>query len=81
MQLTVPIPVSLSTGVCDSGLVCVCDEGVVGVPHIRRPSAGHWVAGRRRPAPPQIRETLELVRDLRQEAIVTAEKKENKQRG
>lgn len=67
------IPVSLSTDICDSGQVCVCVEDVVGIPNSWRPPTGHWVADRWRPAPPQTSETLELIGDLRQEAIHTAE--------
>lgn len=74
------IPVSLSTGICDSRLVCVCVEGVVSVRDSLRPPAGHWVTGRWRPAPPQTSKTLELIGDLRQEALHTAEEKENRVR-
>lgn len=69
------IPVSISTGICDSGHVCVCFEDVVGVPDIWRSPAGHWMADRWRPAPPQTSETLVLIGDLRQEALHAAENK------
>lgn len=67
------IPVSLHTGIFDSRLVCVGVEGVVGVLDTWRAPAGHWVTDRWRPAPPLTTETLELIGDLRQEALHTAE--------
>lgn len=67
-----PIPVSLGAGVFDGGQVCVCVEAVDGVPDSRRPPAGHLVTDGWRPAPSQTRETLKLVRNLRQEALHTA---------
>lgn len=71
------IPVSLSTGVCDSGQVCVFVKAVVSILNIRWPPTGHWVTDRWRPTPSQTSETLELIRDLRQEALHTAEVDEN----
>jgi len=74
------VPVSLRAGICDSGLVSVRVEIVVGVGDSRRAPAGHWVTDGWRPAPPQTGETLELIRDLRQEALRTAEEEDNKVR-
>lgn len=74
------IPVSLSTGICDCRLVCVRDEGVVGVRNSWRPPAGHWVTDRWCPAPRQTSETLELIGNRRQEAIHTAGVNENRDR-
>lgn len=68
----VSIPVSHSTGVCDGGQVCVFVEVVVSVLNSWWPPAGHRVTDRWRPAPSQTGETLELIRDLRQEALHTA---------
>lgn len=67
------IPVSLLTGICDSGLVCVFVEDVVGIPDRWRSPTGHWVTNGWRPIPCQTSETMELIGDLRQEAILAAE--------
>lgn len=74
------VPVSLKAGVRDSGPVGVRVEIVFGVPDSWRAPAGHRVTDRRRPAPPQTGETLELIRDPRQEAVGTAEEKGNRLR-
>lgn len=67
------IPVSLIAGVCDSGQVRVGVQCVVCIFHSRRTPAGHWMAGRWRAGPPQTREALELIGDLRLEARLTAQ--------
>lgn len=70
------IPVTLNTGVRDPWLVCVCLEGVVSIDANRRLSAGDRVTDRWRPAPPETCQTLELVWDLREEALHTTKQTE-----
>lgn len=69
----VSIPVSLKASICDSGQVCVFFEGVVSIFNNGRPPTGQRVTGRRRPTPSETSQTLEVIRDLREITILTAE--------
>lgn len=75
-QNSLIIPVTLKAGVRNLRLVCVCLEGVGSIDTNRRLPAGDRVTDRWRPAPPETCQTLELVWDLREEALHTPKQTE-----
>lgn len=74
-ERNVVIPVSVFAGICDNRLVGICSKLIVCIPNHWRPPTGNWVTCMRSPTPCQTWETLEFIRNLRQEAFLTAEKR------